>query len=93
MTMNPMRVGVVGAGMISEIYLKNMIRRFDELEVVAVCSARMDSARRRAAQFGIEARTMDDILSDPFIEMIVNLTPTPAHEDIKIGRASCRERV
>lgn len=82
MTLKPMRVGVVGAGMISEIYLKNMIHRFDALEVVAVCSVRMDSARRRAAQFGIEARTFEDILSDPSIEMIVNLTPTPAHEDI-----------
>ena len=59
MTQKPMRVGVVGAGMISEIYLKNMIHRFDGLEVVAVCSARMDSARRRAAQFGIEARTFE----------------------------------
>ena len=82
MTMNPMRVGVVGAGIISEIYLTNMIRRFDNLEVAAIGSAHMDSARRRAGQFGIEARTFDDMLSDPAIEMIVNLTPTPAHEDI-----------
>ena len=82
MTMNPMRVGVVGAGIISEIYLTNMIHRFDSLEVAAICSQRMDSARRRAAQFGIEARTFEAILSDPSIEMIVNLTPTPAHEDI-----------
>ena len=78
----PMRVGVIGAGIISEIYLTNMIHRFDNLEVVAICSQRMDSARRRAAQFGIEARTLDEILSDDSIELIVNLTPTPAHEAI-----------
>ena len=91
MTMNPMRVGVVGAGIISEIYLTNMIHRFDSLEVAAICSQRMDSARRRAAQFGIEARTFEAILSDPSIEMIVNLTPTPAHEDI-IRRALRNQR-
>ena len=82
MNSKPMRVGVVGAGIISEIYLKNMIGRFDNLEVEAICSQRMESARKRAAQFGIEARTLEDILSDDSIEMIVNLTPTPAHEGI-----------
>ena len=45
MPMKPMRVGVVGAGIISEIYLTNMIHRFDNLEVAAICSAHMDSAR------------------------------------------------
>ena len=75
-------VGVVGAGIISEIYLKNMIGRFDVLDVKAVTSARMESAKKRAAQFGIAAVTLDALLQDPDIDMIVNLTPTPAHEDI-----------
>lgn len=82
MAVKPVRVGVVGAGIISEIYLQNMIRRFDNLEVAAICSQHMDSARRRAAQFGIEARTFEEILSDDSVELIVNLTPTPAHEAI-----------
>ena len=77
-----LRVGVVGAGIISEIYLKNMISRFDVLDVRAICSARMASARRQAEQFGIRAVTLEEMLSDPEIDMIVNLTPTPAHEDI-----------
>ena len=76
-------VGVVGAGIISDIYLKNMTGRFaDVLDVKCVCSARMDSARRRAAQYGIEAVTLEEMLADPSVQMIVNLTPTPAHEDI-----------
>ena len=35
----PIRVGVVGSGLISGIYLKNMIGRFDVLEVAGLCSA------------------------------------------------------
>ena len=82
MSVKPLRVGVVGAGMISEIYLKNMIHRFDCLEVDSICSAHMESARKRAAQFGIQVRPYEAMLNDPSIDMIVNLTPTPAHEDI-----------
>ena len=76
-------VGVVGAGIISDIYLKNMTGRFaDVLDVRCICSARMDSARRRAAQYGIQAVTLEDLLRDPSVELVVNLTPTPAHGDI-----------
>lgn len=77
------RVGVVGAGIISDIYLKNMTGRFaDVLDVRCICSARMESARRRAAQYDLQAVTLEDMLRDPSVQMVVNLTPTPAHEDI-----------
>ena len=80
--MDPIRVGVVGSGIISEIYLKNMIGRFDNLDVRAVGSRHMENAQRRAAQFGIPARSVDDMLADPEIDMIVNLTPASVHEEI-----------
>jgi len=78
----PMRVGVVGSGLISRIYLENMTRRFEILEVGGVCSAHFENAKRRADEFGLPAMTLEDMLSDGRIDMIVNLTPTPAHEGI-----------
>ena len=77
-----MRVGVVGSGMISRIYLENMTRRFEILEVGGVCSAHFENAKRRADEFGLPAMTLEDMLADGSIDMIVNLTPTPAHEGI-----------
>ncbi len=82
MAIKPMRVGVVGSGIISRIYLENMTRRFQILEVGGVCSAHFENAKRRADEFGIPAMTFEEILADPDIGMIVNLTPAPAHEDI-----------
>ena len=82
MAIKPMRVGVVGSGMISRIYLENMTRRFQILEVGGVCSAHFENAKRRADAFGIPAMTFEDMLADPDIGMIVNLTPAPAHEGI-----------
>ena len=77
-----MRVGVVGSGMISKIYLQNMIHAFDNLEVVACCAAHMENAQKRASEFGIEARTYAEILADPTIEMVVILTPAPTHYEL-----------
>ena len=82
MAFNPVHVGVVGAGMISDIYLKNMIERFDILKVDAICANHMENAVQKAKQFGIAAKTFEEMLADDSIEMIVNLTPTPAHGDV-----------
>lgn len=77
--MEKMRVGVVGCGQISKIYLQNMIHSFYNLEVVACCARTMESAQKRAAEFGIEARTYQQILDDASIAMVVILTPAPTH--------------
>lgn len=77
-----MRVAVIGCGMISDVYLDNMINRFDNLEVVACAAATMEHAEQKAKKYGIEARTVADIMDDETIELIVNLTPTHAHYGI-----------
>lgn len=82
MAIQPIRVGVVGSGMISRIYLENMTRRFNILEVGGVSSAHLENAKRRADEFGLPARTFEALLADASIDMIVNLTPAPAHEAI-----------
>lgn len=74
-----MKVGVVGCGSISDIYLQNMIRVFDNLEVVACCAAHPENARKKAAQYGIRACEFEEMLADPGIDMLVILTPAPTH--------------
>lgn len=74
-----MKVGVVGCGSISDIYLKNMIGVFDNLEVVACCAAHLENARKKAEQYGILGCTYEEILANPEIEMVVILTPAPTH--------------
>lgn len=80
--MKKMRVGVVGCGKISSIYLKNMIERFPWLEVVACCARTEESAQKRAAEFGIEARSFEAILSDATIDIVAILTPVPSHYEL-----------
>ena len=74
-----LKTAVIGSGRISGEYLRNMTQVFNNLEVVACSSANMASARKRAAEFGIEARTNEEIFADPSIDLVVVLVPAPAH--------------
>lgn len=77
--------GVVGAGAISGIYLENMTQRFDNLSVKSISSAHMESAEKKAREYGILAVPLEEMLEDPEIEMIVNLTPAHAHYSVIKG--------
>ena len=72
-------VGVIGSGAISDIYLKNMIHEFDQLQVIAIASKHIENARKKADEYGIEACTVEELLAKPEIGMVVNLTPVGAH--------------
>ena len=50
--MDTVRIGLLGAGMISQKHL-NMYAQIPEAQVVAVCSRTQQSAERCAQQFGI----------------------------------------
>ena len=75
-------VGVVGAGIISDIYLKNMTVKFENIHVKAVSARNIQKAQERAEKYGLSACSVDAMMADPEIEMIVNLTPVGAHEEI-----------
>ena len=79
MSENRMKTAVIGCGVISEIYLKNMTTRFENLEVVACCDLDLEKAEKRATQFHIPSRTLEDILADASIGLVIVLTPAPAH--------------
>jgi predicted dehydrogenase len=79
------KLGVVGCGNISEIYLKNLGALAD-LEVVAVSDMDIERARARAQQFSIpQAFSVDQLLADPEIELVLNLTIPKAHFEIAMA--------
>lgn len=81
--MKKVKVGVIGCGMISEIYLKNMSTMFSSiLEAYACADLSSEAANARAEQFGIKAMSVEEIIASPEIEVILNLTIPAAHYDI-----------
>ena len=77
-----LQLGVIGAGAISDIYLKNLITLFPHVQVKAVCARHLTRAQTKAEQFGIQAYTIEQMLSDPEIRMVVVLTPVDTHYEI-----------
>ncbi len=80
--MEKVKVAVVGCGVISRIYFENMTRRFSILEVAGCCDLNQEAAERTAEEFGIRKLTMEEILADESIEIIVNLTNPSAHYEV-----------
>jgi predicted dehydrogenase len=77
-----MKIGVVGCGNISNIYLEAG-KKFDVLDIVAVADLDTARAQAKAEEHGIaRALPVDRLLADPEIEIVVNLTVPGAHYDV-----------
>jgi len=84
-TMSPARVGIIGAGKISGIYLENS-KKFDAFDVVAIADVRLEGAQARAAEYDIsEALSVEDLLAHPDVETIINLTPHRVHGPVGLS--------
>ncbi len=81
----PLRVAVVGCGSISHAYIENM-QRAPDLEVVACGDQPPDRARECARRYGItRAGTTDQVLTDPEVDLVVNLTVPVLHTEINLA--------
>ena len=73
------KIGIVGCGNISGAYLK-IAKTFDILDTVACADVIPELAAARATEFGVPSVcTPAQLLSDPDIQIVVNLTPPAAH--------------
>lgn len=77
----PTRVGVIGCGNISDTYF-TAARTFAAIDIVACADLDPARARARATQYGIEARSVEALLSDPDIAIVLNLTVPRAHASV-----------
>lgn len=87
------RVGLIGTGRISNIYLENC-GKFDGLKIVACGSLNMDESRAKAEQFGVPTvAEPEQILADPDIDAILNLTIPSAHAAVSLAALDAGKHV
>ncbi len=79
--MNTVKVGLVGVGDISGIYLKNIHETFREIELVGICDLKREKAERAVEKYpNLKIyETMQDIFADPEIQLVLNLTRPYEH--------------
>lgn len=80
----PTRVGVIGCGQISGIYLETA-KRLKDIEVIACADIVPEAVTFRADMYDIPRRyTPEQLLSDPEIEIVLNLTNPNAHAAVAL---------
>jgi predicted dehydrogenase len=77
----PARVGLVGCGIIGKHYAEGA-RAFDSFEIVACADADPVAAAAFAAEQAVDAATLDELLAEPSVDVVLNLTPPAAHAPI-----------
>ncbi|MDD4796743.1 MAG: Gfo/Idh/MocA family oxidoreductase [Eubacteriales bacterium] len=82
--MNTVKIGMVGVGDISGIYLKNITGLFRQLELVAVCDLVREKAEKAQREYGVPKiyDTMHELFADDEIDIVLNLTRPYEHFEV-----------
>jgi predicted dehydrogenase len=71
----------MGCGVISRVYAENA-KAFDSFELVACADLDPAQAIELAKASGMRTSTVEDLIADDEIEIVLNLTPAPVHAAI-----------
>jgi predicted dehydrogenase len=88
----PMRVGVVGVGVISEQYFASF-ERLPGLALEAVADLDRARAASVASRLGVRALTVDELLADDRVDVVLNLTIPAAHAEIALRAIAAGKHV
>ena len=76
-------IGIIGCGNISHSYLKGAARS-KEVRVKSIADVRVEAAQEKAAEYGVQAVTVDRLLADQEIQIVINLTVPLAHGPVSL---------
>jgi predicted dehydrogenase len=85
-------IGIIGCGNISDRYFQ-WCPKFDILNVVACADIDMNRAQAKAEKYNIKAYTVDQLLADPDIQIVVNLTIPQAHVSVDLAAIAAGKSV
>jgi len=74
-------IGLIGCGNIAETYFRAQ-EYFNNINFVACADINLDAAKKTADQYNIIPLSVDEILNDKNVDIILNLTIPQAHYDI-----------
>lgn len=75
------KIGIVGCGNISGIYLTNIGGRFTNIKVAGICDLIREKAETQSKNFGVTKiyRDMYELFDDPEIDIVLNITRPNDH--------------
>ncbi len=89
----PIHIGVIGCGIISGIYLQNL-KQFAHVAVTACADLDLSRAEARASEYGVPlACAVDELLADPGVDLVVNLTVPQAHAALNLAAVNAGKHI
>lgn len=92
-TPSPIKVGIIGCGNISGIYFKAG-KTFRILDIAACADLDISRAQAKATEHGVpKACSPEELLADPEIQIVINLTIPNAHYDVCLAALQAGKHV
>ncbi len=82
--MKTTKIGIVGIGAISGIYLENITNTFKEIEIIGVCDLIRERAENAVEKYNIPKlyKDMYELFDDPEVDIVLNLTRPYEHYEV-----------
>lgn len=82
--MRKTKIGIVGIGAISGIYLENITNMFEEIEIIGVCDLIRERAEKAVEEYKIPKlyNDMYELFKDPEVDIVLNLTRPYEHYNV-----------
>ena len=89
------RIGVVGCGDISGIYLQNLTQLFTEVEITGVCDLVDAKAEKAVTTYNLprKYKDMHEMFADPSVDIILNLTRPYEHCEVSMAAIAAGKHV
>ena len=82
--MSTIKIGFVGCGAISDIYLNNITNLYKEIEIIGVCDLIRERAEKAVSQYNIPKlyNDMYELFADPEVDIVLNITRPYEHYEV-----------
>jgi len=88
------KVGIIGCGTISDVYARDLKQKYTMLDLVACADMFPEKAQALARKYGIaKACSVEELLADPEVEIVINLTIPAAHTEINLAALNAGKHV
>jgi predicted dehydrogenase len=85
-------IGIIGCGNISQAYF-NGANLFEVLHVVACADIRPELAKAKAEENGCKAQTVEELLANPDVQLVINLTIPAVHAEVSLAALNAGKHV
>ena len=93
--MTKLKIGVIGTGRIGKVHLATLVQNVPQAEVIAVADSDLQSAKKVAAEYGVEAvyDNYSQLIAHEGLEAVVICSSTDTHAEIIVAAARAGKHI